>query len=246
MIAEVAALVAAEPLAARPIPAPQFGNPPDSGRPPVEHFPRPIPAPGGRPDTSPRPELVVSLVLQRAHGGAVAKLDKDYLDRGLPTTGHLAGACNELTAAGLLTVADPDPHGLRRITLTTAGHTRYDQFCGTLRPPGLPVPDPQFPAIKIPARERLSGPGPRQPDPHRPAESGVGPLRWARCPDQGRLHLLVPAEVVAAATGGHAEALCGQALPAQGLTLTNSSSGAVCLACVAGIPSNPSDLRGTS
>jgi len=52
MITEVAALVAAEPLAARPIPAPQFGNSPDSGRPPVEQFPRPIPAPGGRPDTT--------------------------------------------------------------------------------------------------------------------------------------------------------------------------------------------------
>ena len=80
-------------------PAPQFGNPPDSGRPPVEQFPRPIPAPGGRPDTTtpvgsaanaeqvvinpcvqfpatsvdpvsgPGLELVASLVLPQGHGG---------------------------------------------------------------------------------------------------------------------------------------------------------------------------------
>ena len=34
------------------VPAPQFDNSPDSGRPLVEQFPRPIPAPGGRPDTT--------------------------------------------------------------------------------------------------------------------------------------------------------------------------------------------------
>ncbi len=75
---------------------------------------------------------------------------------GFPTTDHLAGAFDELTAAGLLALDEPDPHGLRRVTLTTAGHTRYEQLVrGTPRPPGLPVPAPQFPAIKTPARERL-------------------------------------------------------------------------------------------
>jgi hypothetical protein len=74
-------------------------QPPDSGRPPVEQFPRPIPAPGGRPDpttpvgsaantdqvvinpcmqlpatsvdpvSGPGLELVASLVLPRGHGG---------------------------------------------------------------------------------------------------------------------------------------------------------------------------------
>jgi hypothetical protein len=34
------------------VPAPQFDNSPDSGRPLVEQFPRPSPAPGGRPDTT--------------------------------------------------------------------------------------------------------------------------------------------------------------------------------------------------
>lgn len=39
-----------------------------------------------------------------------------------------------------------------------------------------------------------------------------GPLGWARWPDDGRLHLLQPAEVVVAATGDHAEALRGHPL----------------------------------
>jgi hypothetical protein len=41
-----------EALAAVQVPAPQFGNPLDSGRPSVEQPPRPISAPGGRPDTT--------------------------------------------------------------------------------------------------------------------------------------------------------------------------------------------------
>ncbi|MGH4008136.1 MAG: hypothetical protein ACRDTH_08275 [Pseudonocardiaceae bacterium] len=78
--------------------------------------------------------------------------------------------------------------------------------------------------------------------------SGVRQLRWARCPDDGRLHLLVPVEVVVAATGGQAEALCGRALPAEGLTLASGSSGPVCTACVDGIPwpSNDSGSEGSS
>jgi hypothetical protein len=52
MIAEVAAMVATKPLAAGPISAPQFSNSPDSGGPPVEQIPRPIPAFSGRPDTT--------------------------------------------------------------------------------------------------------------------------------------------------------------------------------------------------
>lgn len=42
---------ACQALAGVPVRAPQFDNPPDSGRPPVERSPRSIPAPGGRPDT---------------------------------------------------------------------------------------------------------------------------------------------------------------------------------------------------
>ncbi|MGH3814030.1 MAG: hypothetical protein ACRDUV_16525 [Pseudonocardiaceae bacterium] len=74
-------------------------------------------------------------------------------------------------------------------------------------------------------------------------ESDVGPLQWARCPDDARLHLLAPSEVVVAAAGVQAEALCGQALPTEGLTLANGSSGTLCMVCVDGIASGPG-LRG--
>lgn len=260
---------------ARHEPASQFGKPPDSGRPPVEQFPRQMSAPGVWPDTTtpvglrcgspaagqaminrcvelplistepgtgPRPELAVALVLHRVHGGEVVKLDEDYWDWGLPTTGRLAGTFDRLTAGKLLVLADPDSHGLRRVTLTTAGQARYEQLRGTPRPPALPVPVPQLPTVNTPARERLSGSGPlapsEQPGSHRPGGSNAGPLRWARCPDHGRLHLLVPAYAVVPATGRDAEALCGRALPADGLTLTRGSSGAPCMACVNRIPSD--------
>lgn len=74
--------------------------------------------------TGPSPELVAALVLHRAHGGGMARLGVDYLDHGLPAPGCLAGASDELLDTGLLAlaVADPDPNGRRRVTLTTTGH----------------------------------------------------------------------------------------------------------------------------
>lgn len=61
------------------------------------------------------------------------------------------------------------------------------------------------------------------------------PLRWARCPEDGHLHLhlLGPTQVVVATTQGHARALCGIRLGAEGLTITNRSA-ALCLICLAG------------
>jgi hypothetical protein len=95
----------------------------------------------------------------------------------------------------------------------------------------VPVSAPQPPAIETSACERLSGAGSlapsRQPDSHRSADPSAGHLWWERCPDNGRLHLLQPADVITAAIGGHAAAFCGRALPAEGLILTNGSSGAV-------------------
>ncbi len=158
-----------EALPGVPVGAPQFGNPPDSGRPPVERPPRSVPAPGGWPDTT---EPVES-----------ARLAADA-DRG-----------------------DRPPGG-------------YEQ-----RP------------TKTPAGRRSSSPAPLpsrggQPDPsHQAGEPSVGQLRWAHCPNDRRLHLLQPADVIAVAAG-HAEALCGTALLAEGLTLIHGSSGALCLSCI--------------
>lgn len=113
----------------------------------------------------------------------------------------------------------------------------------------LRVPDPLF-ATKIPAGRRSSCPAPLppggQPDPNAStAESDVRPLRWVRCPDEGRLHLLAPAEVLRATGRGHARALCGRSVPATGLTITDDSSGALCMACVIGVPAGSKDLDPT-
>lgn len=114
---------------------------------------------------------------------------------------------------------------------------------------GLRIPEPQFPT-KTPAGRRPNHPAPSRAAPVRasvgqPGGSGddhvgrssVEGLRWARCPDDGRLHLLKPAGVDLAATNGHAEALCGQCVPAQGLTINGAPSGALCMACVIGATS---------
>ena len=74
------------------------------------------------------PELVASLALRRAYGGAVAKSGDHYLDRGSLTPSHLAGAFDEFIAVGLLALGDPDPYQLRWVTVTDAGHVRYAQL----------------------------------------------------------------------------------------------------------------------
>ncbi|MGH3897287.1 MAG: hypothetical protein ACRDTA_03360, partial [Pseudonocardiaceae bacterium] len=57
----------------------------------------------------------------------------------------------------------------------------------------------------------------------------------AACTDDGRLHLLPPAQIRLAAAGHHARVLCGQQVPAEGLTITNGPA-ALCMACMIGIP----------
>jgi len=109
---------------------------------------------------------------------------------------------------------------------------------------GLRLPEPQFPT-KTPAGRRPNPPAPVGAPVGRPIGSGgdqvgtssVEGLRWALCPDDGCLHLLKPAGVDLAATSGHAEALCGQRVPAQGLTINGAPSGALCMACVIGAAS---------
>lgn len=97
----------------------------------------------------------------------------------------------------------PESGGVRRVTVT-----------------GLRMPDAPFPITTSPARQRLRGSGllaacgGDMPDFHcRAGELGVGSLRWARCPDDGLVHLLQPADVITATTAGHARALCGRFPP---------------------------------
>ena len=108
---------------------------------------------------------------------------------------------------------------------------------------GLRIPEPQF-ARKPSDGRRPSPPGPlpashSQPEPvRRTRKPRVEQLRWARCPEQGRLHLLRSAAVSNAAAGGLAQAVCGHQIPAPGLTITGGPSGALCMDCITTAP-NP-------
>jgi hypothetical protein len=130
--------------------------------------------------------------------------------------------------------------------LTATGRAQYAQPVSareTSRCPGGQVPDPQFPH-KTPVGRRSSAPvslpAPGgQPESNPEArESGAGQLRWAGCLHDGRLHLLEPADVAAATTGSPAQALHGRTLPAGSLIIVGRSPGALCIACVDGIPSD--------
>lgn len=69
------------------------------------------------------------------------------------------------------------PHGLRQVTLSDAGHTRYGQLCGVPHPTGIRVPDPRFRTAKTPAGRRSSRPDPApggQPDPPHPTRGSEG------------------------------------------------------------------------
>jgi hypothetical protein len=116
------------------------------------------------------PELVASLALRRAYGGAVAKSGDHYLDRGSLTPSHLAGAFDEFIAGGLLALGDLDPHQLRWVTVTDAGHVRYAQLRSTTQQASLRVSDSQFPEESAGSRlsypVQLAGLG-GQPDPRR-------------------------------------------------------------------------------
>lgn len=67
------------------------------------------------------------------------------------------------------------------------------------------------------------------------------------CPDEERLHLLSPADVLVATTQGQAQALCGDGLAAQGLTITSGPPRALCMTCLAAATSHTSrpGLTGT-
>ncbi|MGH7744336.1 MAG: hypothetical protein ACREQ5_05880 [Candidatus Dormibacteria bacterium] len=154
----------------------------------------PLPEIGADPAAGPSPELAGALALQRAHRGEMARLGDHYIDRRCLPLLYLTRAFNELVDAGLLALADPDPHGLQQVTLTDAGRTRYAQLRGTPPRPEFPVPDPQFPN-KTPAGRRPSTPMPYsapggQPVPHRPAEASSASVEHQ--PQRARLPVRSP------------------------------------------------------
>lgn len=70
--------------------------------------------------------------------GGVTEWDGRHFYRGYPVAPWLQRPLAALIAAGLVTLADPDPAGFgaRRATLTAAGHTRYEQLRARLQDHG--------------------------------------------------------------------------------------------------------------
>lgn len=100
---------------------------------------------------------------------------------------------------------------------------------------GLRIPAPQFPSRgSAHRRPRTAESCPAVDSQPSPAlnRRGVEQLRWARCSDQGCLHLVHPADVTRAAVNGYAETVCGHRIAAEGLTISGVPSGALCMSCV--------------
>ncbi|MDQ2882613.1 MAG: hypothetical protein M3Y48_15830 [Actinomycetota bacterium] len=74
------------------------------------------------------PDLLAWIVLSRVHDGGVTRQHGDYFDRDVLTPDYLAEPFAQLTDAGSLALADPDPTGRQQVTITDAGHSRYTQL----------------------------------------------------------------------------------------------------------------------
>jgi hypothetical protein len=72
--------------------------------------------------------------------GAVMELGGRYFYRGHPMVPWLEGPLATLLAAGLITLADPDPggYGARRVTVTETGRARYEELRADFQDSGWP------------------------------------------------------------------------------------------------------------
>ncbi|MGH3811983.1 MAG: hypothetical protein ACRDUV_05940 [Pseudonocardiaceae bacterium] len=87
------------------------------------------------------------LALLRVRSGHVSKRDDRYVYRGqpFPAVSLVAVALYGLEQAGMLTLAEPDEHGLAMAALTDAGLARHKALVQRQRAPG-PTPKPR-PAV---------------------------------------------------------------------------------------------------
>lgn len=72
--------------------------------------------------------LLTWITLNRAAEGSVTQQDDRFLDWGAPLPPDLAVPLTTLITEGLLALADPEPTGCRRVTVTEAGRVRHDQL----------------------------------------------------------------------------------------------------------------------
>ena len=76
------------------------------------------------------PRLYEWLALRRVDEGAIATSAGVYYKHGHSVPAHLTAVLDRLRWDGLIMIADGDPiWDLRPISLTTAGHARYQDLC---------------------------------------------------------------------------------------------------------------------
>jgi hypothetical protein len=131
-------------------------------RPDTHHWPHASQVSSAEPireDLGLGPELLAWWALRRAHRGGVVKSGGQYVDHGHLRLSYLTRTLDELTEAGLLALAEEDPGGLRRVSLTGTGHAHYAQLTTTPARVGPAAPEPPFPT-KTPAGRWWSCPDP--------------------------------------------------------------------------------------
>jgi hypothetical protein len=69
------------------------------------------------------------MALRRVSEGGVTRMGDRWLDSGHRVPGYVANALTELLQRTLVTLADPDPGGMRRSALTDSGAARYERLC---------------------------------------------------------------------------------------------------------------------
>ncbi|MGH3872568.1 MAG: hypothetical protein ACRDSR_13855 [Pseudonocardiaceae bacterium] len=83
------------------------------------------------------------IALRRVTDGGIARTGGCWLDGGHRVPGYVTGALTESLAGGLVALADQDPYGMRRATLTDSGAARYEWLCQQ-RQATLQVPTPRL------------------------------------------------------------------------------------------------------
>ncbi len=201
----------------------------------------------------PESEVLAWIGLRRVHTGRVADTAGRWLDYGRPVPSYLRETLDQLSLAGLLTLAEPTSADdiTRRATLTATGHAWYAQLQKRYHRhrarAELQVSDAEFPTNtgRAPV-EPVALPTPAASAPRLPAPGRPPTLLCWKPDDQGQLHAVEAADALLSAARGYTETVCGQVqLPAD-TDFDTDPSGSRCLICVLGATADRPDPRGWS
>lgn len=116
-------------------------------------------------------DLLDWIALRRVSDGGVTNLGGCWLDGGRRVPGYVTETLGELLAAGLIVLADQQPGGMRRSTLTDCGAARYQRLAQQRQA----VPDDVisgWPRVEpFPASAPRGRPVPHEADRRHPPES---------------------------------------------------------------------------